>query len=259
MSVTSSIKRFLYRRLSLESYLLVVSHLFFEGYYLGFGRHSAAYEYPRFLKRLVRKDDVAIDMGANLGYYSRILSRLVGKEGRVYAIEPVKPILNVLKRNLRGCKNIEILPFALGSENKPVTMANDSASLAGYMGTGQNRVLSEEECVGGEMTFKTEMRRGSELFAELERLDFIKCDIEGYEGVVIPEMADIIRKHLPVVLLETGGANRRPMIDMFREWGYAGYVLSGRRLVSVMRVPGEKDIVFIPGYRHAGFEKLIAK
>jgi FkbM family methyltransferase len=251
MSISDSIKRGLYRRLSLENYLRVLSAVFFAGLRLGVGRRSEAYEYPRYLKKLVRKGDVAIDIGANLGYYSKVLSGIVGSEGRVYAVEPVKPILGVLEHNLRRCGNIETVPYALGGENKPVLMVNDSSRYTGYMGTGRNYIPEndDDERADGDMAFEVEMRRGSELFADLPRLDFIKCDVEGYEAVVIPEMAPVIEKHLPVVLLETGGANRRAMIELFRRWGYAGYVLQNGRLVSVMRAP-EKDIVFIPGHRH---------
>jgi FkbM family methyltransferase len=259
MSAAGSIKRALYRTLPLESYLRVLSAGFFAGLRLGLGRRSAAYEYPRFLSRVVRRGDVVVDIGANLGYYSRVLSEIVGDGGKVYAVEPVKPIAQVLRHNLRRCRNVEVLPYALGTEDKPITMRNDSARLGGYMGTGRNYVPGDDgadeggaDVRGGAdkgvMEFEAEMRRGSELFAELARLDFVKCDIEGYEGVVIPEMEAVILSHMPVVLLETGGALRRPMIELFRGWGYAGYVLDGGRLVSVMRAQ-EKDIFFIPGHR----------
>ncbi len=257
MSITSSIKRTLYRSLSLENYLKVLSAGFFAGLRLGLGRRSAAYEYPRFLKNVVRRGDVVLDIGANLGYYSRVLSRLVGAEGKVYAVEPVKPVRGVLEHNLRRCANVEVVPYALGSEDRRLEMVNDSSRLTGYMGTGQNYIpgsdggddaATEANIHDSAARFEVEMRRGSELFGGLERLDFIKCDIEGYEGVVIPEMAGVIERHLPVVLLETGGALRRQMIELFRSWGYGGYVLVGGRLVSVMRAP-EKDILFIPGHR----------
>ncbi len=257
MSLSVAIKKFLYRHLSLERYLGVLSWGFFAGLRLGLGKRSAAYEYPLYLQHLVRQGDVAIDIGANLGYYSRILSRLVGEGGKVYSVEPVKPILGVLEHNLRRCTNVEIVPFALGTEDKPILMVNDSACLAGYMGTGRNCVaepelLPSESADGGELEFEAQMRRGSELFGRLQRLDFIKCDVEGYENVVIPELAPVIEKHLPIVLLETGGPARQKMIELFRGWGYAGYVLQDGKLVSVMRGP-EKDIVFIPGHRHKDF------
>ena len=280
MSIASSIKRILYRRLSLESYLRVLSSGFFVG--LRFGARGAAYEYPRFLRQVVRPGDVVIDIGANLGYYAREMSRLAGPGGMVYAVEPVKPILGVLEHNLRRCHNVEIIPYALGAENRTVTMVNDSSRYTGYMGTGRNYIpeTEEEERADADMEFEAEMRRGSELFADLERLDFIKCDIEGYEGVVIPEMEPVIRRHLPVVLLETGGPLRRQMIELFRSWGYGGYVLQNGRLVSVMRAPENrrqaegkgllanlcrgakeenelrevKDIVFLPGHRIEDFK-----
>ncbi len=248
MSITSNIKRLLYRHLSLTGYLRVLSAGFFAGLRLGLGKNSAVYEYPRFLRRVVRAGDVAIDIGANLGYYSREMSRLVGAGGKVYAVEPVRPVLGVLERNLRRRPNVEIVPYALGEENKPVVMVNDSSRYTGYMGSGRNYIpeSEEQERANTDLEFEAEMRRGSELFAGLDRLDFIKCDVEGYEGVVIPEMAPVIERHLPIVLLETGGAQRRRMIELFRGWGYGGYVLDKGRLVSVMRAP-EKDIFFISG------------
>ena len=50
-------------------------------------------------------------------------------------MEPVAPIRKVLSRNLRRCANTEILPYALGTESKPIVMANDSARETGYFGT----------------------------------------------------------------------------------------------------------------------------
>jgi FkbM family methyltransferase len=258
MGLSSNIKRFLYHRLSLTGYLRVLSRLFFVGYELGVGRRSAAYEYPHFLRHLVRREDVVIDIGANLGYYSRIMGRLVGKQGKVYAVEPVAPICEVLKRNVRCLTNVEVLPYALGCDNTSITMANSSVHSSGYLGTGRNYVKNSEEQESEAIEFTAEMRRGSELFAGLERLDFIKCDIEGYETVVMGEMAPLLERFMPVVLIETGGPSRFEILKMFRELGYAGYVLERGRLISVMRAP-EKDIVFISGHRYGEFEKLITR
>ena len=77
--------RLLYRLLSLEGYLRVVSRLFFLNRWLGLGRTGRALEYNYHLPQLVRRGDVAIDIGANLGYYTRPLADIVGAEGKVYA------------------------------------------------------------------------------------------------------------------------------------------------------------------------------
>lgn len=248
-----AVKRFLYRVLPLRTYLRVLSFGFFAGLRLGIGRRSNAYEYVYFLRKVVKKGDTAIDLGANLGYYSVELSRLVGAEGKVYAVEPVPPVLDVLRRNLRGCRNVDVLPFALGEKDGAATMVNDCEQ--GYMGSGRNRVVALRQArvparVGEPvepLTFTVEMRRGSEIFGELERLDFVKCDVEGYELAILTEMREVLERHRPTCLVETCGANRRKVIELFRGMGYAGWVLERGKLVSVMTARGEKDIVFVCG------------
>ena len=234
--------RLLYRLLPLEGYLRVVSRMFFLYRALGIGRTGRALEYNYHLPQLVGRGATAIDIGANLGYYTRPLADIVGSEGRVYAVEPVPVIFEVLKRNVAGRKNVTLLNYALGSEERTIEMANDSVAAAGYFGTGRNFV-SDGELSGEAIKFTAEMRRGSELFAELERVDFIKCDIEGYERVVIPEMRAIIERHHPTVLIETDGETRHEIIEMFTQMGYRAYMLEGGKEVA-LDAASDKDIIF---------------
>lgn len=235
--------KLLYRTLPLEGYLAVVSRLFFLAQRLGIGRRDPATEYVYHLPELVRAGDTCIDIGANLGYYARTLARLAGDGGKVYAVEPVPPILKVLRRNLRRCSNVEILPFALGEENREIVMANDSARRTGYFGTGQNYVAEADP--GACVRFTARMRCGSELFGGLERLDFIKCDIEGYEAVVMGEMRPLVERFRPTVLIETGGDNRPRIVALFEALGYAGYTLDRGREIPLAEA-SQKDIIFRP-------------
>ena len=221
-----------------------MSRLFFLWQRLGLGRRAPETEYVYHLPQLVRAGDTCIDIGANLGYYARTISRLAGPAGRVYAVEPVAPIRKVLSRNLRRCGNTEILPFALGAAAGPIRMGNDSARENGYFGTGRNFV--NEGGGRSDVEFTAEMRRGSELFARLPRLDFIKCDIEGYEAVVMEEMRPLLERFRPTVLIETGGENRPRIVRLFTRLGYAGYTLDRGREIPLS--PGStKDIIFRPG------------
>ena len=239
-----TLHRILYRTLPLEGYLRAVSRLFFLWQRLGLGRRAPETEYVYHLPQLVRAGDTCIDIGANLGYYARTISRLAGPAGRVYAVEPVAPIRKVLSRNLRRCGNTEILPFALGAAAGPVRMGNDSARENGYFGTGRNFV--NEGGGRSDVEFTAEMRRGSELFARLPRPDFIKCDIEGYEAVVMEEMRPLLERFRPTVLIETGGENRPRIVRLFTRLGYAGYTLDRGREIPLS--PGStKDIIFRPG------------
>ena len=238
-----TLHRILYRTLPLEGYLRAVSRLFFLWQRLGLGRRAPETEYVYHLPQLVRAGDTCIDIGANLGYYARTISRLAGPAGRVYAVEPVAPIRKVLSRNLRRCGNTEILPFALGAAAGPVRMGNDSARENGYFGTGRNFV--NEGGGRSDVEFTAEMRRGSELFARLPRLDFIKCDIEGYEAVVMEEMRPLLERFRPTVLIETGGENRDRIVALFTDLGYDAYTLHRGQEIP-LRAGSKKDIIFRP-------------
>ena len=234
--------RLLYRLLPLEGYLRVVSRMFFLYRALGIGRRGRALEYNYHLPHLVKRGDTVIDIGANLGYYTRPIADIIGAEGRVYAVEPVPVIFDVLKRNTAGRKNVTLLNYALGSEERTIEMANDSVAAAGYFGTGRNFV-SDGELSGEAIRFTAQMVQGSKLFAEIGKIDFIKCDIEGYERVVIPEMRAIIEQHHPTVLIETDGDTRHEIIEMFTQMGYRAYMLEGGKEVA-LDAASDKDIIF---------------
>lgn len=234
--------RLLYRLLSLENYLRVVSRMFFLYRALGLGRKGRALEYVYHLPQLVKRGDTVIDIGANLGYYTCPLADLVGEQGRVYAVEPVPVIFSVLRRNVGSRRNVELLNYALGEESRAIEMANDSVVSAGYFGTGRNFV-SEGELSKDAVRFTAQMRRGSELFNDVEKIDFIKCDIEGYERVVLPELRPLIEKHHPAVLVETDGESRRKMIEMFTEMGYKAFMLQDGAEVA-LDADSDKDIIF---------------
>lgn len=234
--------RILYRLLPLEGYLRVVSRLFFLYRALGIGRKGRALEYNYHLQHLVKEGDTVIDIGANLGYYTRPLADIVGAAGEVYAVEPVPVIFSVLKRNVGGRKNVALLNYALGSEERTIEMANDSVAAAGYFGTGRNFV-SDGELSGDAIRFSAQMVRGSRLFADLKRIDFIKCDIEGYERIVIPELQPLIERHHPTVLIETDGETRHQIIEMFSQMGYRAYMLENGKEVR-LDADSDKDIIF---------------
>ena len=234
--------RLLYRALSLEGYLRVVSRLFFLARALGIGRRGRALEYNYHLPQLLRRGDIAIDIGANLGYYTRPMADIVGAEGRIYAVEPVPVIFSVLERNVRGCSNVHLLNYALGKEECDVEMANDSVAEVGYFGTGRNFV-SEGSLSKSAVRFTAQMKRGSDLFGGLERIDFIKCDIEGYERVVMPELRALIERDHPTVLIETDGDTRLRMVEMFAEMGYRATMLECGVEVP-LDVNSDKDIIF---------------
>ena len=243
--MNKSIHKILFKLLPLRWYLRVVSRMLFMLQRMGWGKHNAAVEYIYHLPELISTGGVAIDIGANLGYYTRPLSKIVGREGKVYAVEPVPPIFDALTDNTLKLRNVTLMNVALGEENKTITMANDTIAKQGYFGTGQNFVKNTQQ--GKAIEFTALMQRGSELFTSLERLDLIKCDIEGYESVVIPEMLPIIERHRPNVLLESGGENREKMIMLFTNLNYScATLVEGVEVAFDPATDNGKDLIFRP-------------
>ena len=237
------IHKILYKTLPLEGYLRAVSRMFFLWQRRGIGRYAPATEYVYHLPQLVHAGDTAIDIGANLGYYARLMSRIAGRNGHVYAVEPVAPIRRVLERNLSGCGNVDILPYALGAAEGEIRMGNATVRTGGFFGTGQNFVM--EAGAEADVEFTAEMRRGSELFGHLTRIDFIKCDVEGYEVVIMEEMRPLLERFRPTVLIETGGENRDRIVALFTELGYDAYTLHRGQEIP-LRAGSKKDIIFRP-------------
>src|ERR1039458_7626249 len=61
----------------------------------------------------LRPGDVCIDVGANIGYYTLIMSKAVGPQGQVYAFEPVPPTFNYLNKILTETKSFNVKAFQL--------------------------------------------------------------------------------------------------------------------------------------------------
>ena len=239
------IKRLLFRNLSFKHYLLVLSKSFLLLYKLGILKNRPLYKYHYYLKSVIKKNDVVIDIGANLGYFSIPFSKWVGPKGIVYAVEPVKPVREVLERNIRKIKNIKIIPYALGNENKNIRLGNITRQNKGFIASGSHFVIEDKTIVLDEFT--AEMKKGSELFGNLGRLDFIKCDVEGYETFIIPELKDILLKHKPVMLIETRREKRNFLVDFLFNIGFHGYVLEGKKLYPSTEIEEkmEDDILFV--------------
>ena len=235
--------KLLYRILPLGGYLPTVSAMFFLSHRLGIGRHAPATEYTFHLDRLMRAGDLAIDIGANLGYYARLMSRIAGRNGHVYAVEPVAPIRRVLERNLRRLRQRRHPALCARRAEGEIRMGNATVRTGGYFGTGQNFVM--EAGAEADVEFTAEMRRGSELFGHLTRIDFIKCDVEGYEVVIMEEMRPLLERFRPTVLIETGGENRDRIVALFTELGYDAYTLHRGQEIP-LRAGSKKDIIFRP-------------
>ncbi len=214
----------LYKVFGLKTYLRFVSKIYIKYINLGFGK--AKYQELHHLKNIIKQGDVCLDIGANMGYYSYFMSKLSGKEGKVYAVEPVPLFANIWSKNMKkfAGEKLVLFPFALGERESQIEMGMPSVN--GVIHHGMTKVVTDGDS-SFEKTFKAEMKNPDKLFSDIDRLDFIKVDVEGYESLVFANMLETIKKHSPLIQSELSGQeNRVKSIEFLDGVGYQAHYLN---------------------------------
>lgn len=244
------LKRIAYRNLSTYHYLRLLQRGYFTAYATGLLKFSPTYSYHYFVRHLIRRGDIVLDLGANLGYYSYLFARWVGPQGHVHSVEPIQIYNEVFLKATSRYKNITLYPYALGAEEKEIRLISPSHD--GYLHTGLPHVYNPHEDgkpSAKDLTFPAQMKIASRLFGSLSRVDYIKCDIEGYEVIVLTDLKELIANHRPIVQVEISRNNLPPTLSLFQSMQYLPYRLKNRKLhlyAPNSRQDGEGDFLFIP-------------
>jgi FkbM family methyltransferase len=162
-------------------------------------------------------------MGANLGYYTKIFSDLVGKSGKVIVIEPIQSYMGTIQSKMGDTKNCDYYNNALGAEEKDITMT--SPSTFGYFRPGLSRVKDASKDERSEYEFPTKMVRASSILKKYPKIDYIKVDIEEYETIVIPEIMDELKLKKPMIQIELWGNAFEVINTLLTGIGYQFYIL----------------------------------
>jgi FkbM family methyltransferase len=250
------IKRIIFRLLGVKTYLRVISRIFFIAYFNGWLKGKRSFDCHYMARKLIGKGDYVIDLGANLGYYSLIFSKLVGKTGKVFSIEPVELFRSIFAHNTKNQKNIELIPYAIGNTDNQIIKMGVPVTSA-YFSHGRTHVLSNEENCS--MTFDATVMRPVSIFSNLEKLNYLKCDIEGYEGIAIPLFKDILLKFKPILQIEIAPENQEELIPFLKNLDYSLFEVKGQKLYRVVN-PAESygDLIFIDKRKIGHYVSLIA-
>jgi FkbM family methyltransferase len=178
------------------------------------------------MQRVLRPGMTFVDAGANIGWFSVLGSRLVGQQGRVFAVEPDQLNLQILRANLErhGCSNVTVLPIAAWSERTKLDFARPpeegAVGRVGQKGTGEVVQADRlDDLISGPV-------------------DYLKIDCELSDHVVV-QGADGLMKKSPSMLVSVEfhpwheshlGTKPSQVLDTYRRMDLRPYEIGHRGL-----------------------------
>jgi len=169
------------------------------------------------LSMLTDKGSRCLDVGANIGLTACALSTLC-PDGKIAAVEPVPRTFGFLQRNVKGLSRVTAFKHALGSTEGVLRMQGNPNFLAGSFVADEYDIQD-----GGHFTEEVPVKTIDKAFQSfgLDRLDFIKIDVEGFEIEVFEGGRQVIGDLKPLTFLEMNhwclNVFRRMSIPEFRE------------------------------------------
>jgi FkbM family methyltransferase len=157
------------------------------------------FEFRAEIEAAVKPGDTVLDVGANVGQYTALLSRLVGPAGRVLAFEPDPRTHAMLESIVRalGLANVETFQLALGD-------AAGTASIVRVLDEDglPNIGLTHLAAAGEAPSAETAVATLDTACAEVEACVFVKIDVEGTELQVLHGGARFLATRRPLLMIE---------------------------------------------------------
>ena len=167
-----------------------------------------------------KEGDVFLDVGAHVGRYALQVAKIVGESGSVIAIEPMTECYKTLKKgiSLNSFKNVT--PLNIAAWNK-------SCNLKLFI--GDNPGLNSIKYNMGLGYVEVEAKALDMVLSQINvnRVDWIKIDVEGAEYEVLQGLKNTLKKDSPQLIVEVKKENERKVLDIMKELNYEIYPING--------------------------------
>ncbi len=189
------------------------------------------------VKALVKQGDFVIDMGANFGWYTNVLSSLVGATGKVYSVEPIPDTFHVMSSIVRKLRLGNVLPmnYAMSKADGTAVMRVPQHEYGGSNFYRAQIDLDQGKSGKSMKEYTVPMRCLDSLFLDVAgKITFIKCDVEGHELAVVSGGAKFFEKSKPAWLMEVGGdpdeegSPPHQLFSLMKHYGYQIYFFDGK-------------------------------
>lgn len=192
-------------------------------------------------RKTLQPGHIFLDLGANLGYFSLLAARLVGRNGRVFAFEPEPRNFCYLTKNVRlnDYRNVTLEPQAVSDSPGKVKLF-----ICPY-DSGHHTINQPE----GIRSYRPDYDYRQEQFVEVDRIsldeyfrdpaqrvDVIKMDVEGAEMLALSGMDRLIRRqenlkifveYFPLLIKEMGGSPEEFIRRLLEDYRFSTFVIGG--------------------------------
>ncbi len=175
------------------------------------------------MRPLLQPGQVFVDVGANIGYFTLLAAANVGPTGHVHAFEP-------------GRKNCDLLQLSLAANGfdhvtlHPMAVADIDGTVGFSIGDSNGGIDRHNPT---NRPFQVPAVRLDAFLQDQPRIDLVKMDVEGAEGLALAGMAQLLRRHQPVIFTEfsplalqtVSGVSPEAYLDHLRDLGYVLHVI----------------------------------
>tara|TARA_B100000900_G_scaffold70796_1_gene56114 strand:- start:999 stop:1736 length:738 start_codon:yes stop_codon:yes gene_type:complete len=211
------------------------------------------------IKQLMPRPEVVIDVGAHAGQVSKMISRAFSKKVKIIAIEPGLYARFILRLSIffNRLNNIDVLPFAV-SDEQGFSFLNIPEKRKNSLGFGLSHMSNNHEDFT-DRNFKTHYDYVSVTTIdkivndlELQSVDFIKIDIEGFEYKALLGANETLKKYKPIIYIELQrhslARNDDSLDDLYkflRDLGYKSFFVRDEKLVEYQENIEEDEVFFV--------------
>ncbi len=199
------------------------------------------------IPKIIENPKVIIDIGANYGTYSFFLSKLY-PQARVFAFEPATSSYGILRKIIRKFKLQNVIPVKKGlgekEEIKEIVMPMHYTIIA-YISDKNSKKNKEDESEEIEITTLDNFVKRN----KIKNVNFIKCDVEGFELSVFNGARKTLKRFKPLVFVEIEerhtekyGINPQQVLDFFKKLGYKSYSIKKDKIEKIDKIIPEKPL-----------------
>ena len=150
----------------------------------------------KFITSWIKPGMVALDIGADIGYYTLLFAKIVGPKGKIYSFEPIPEAKWYLDKNIKNnnLNNVKTFSFALFDK--------------------QGNVCLEDPFIKSKINLSKKTLRDNDIMVEMkifdswrlnditEKVDLVKIDVEGSEINTLRGMKATLQNEHPAILVE---------------------------------------------------------